>query len=381
MSKKILIPYFLAGSGHLVSATAIQHFLKEKRPNWECRLFEPVKELKIEMLEKLFVKSWHFVLKRPATSKVLFYLSEKLFSFISIAINRYVIRRAAPAMRSFLEGYRPDLIITTHWGCGHLAAEAMKTGAPNVPLFVVRNDLGGAYRIQKVDCDLTIVMSSEAVEAFCRLGVPGERMMQANLLVRHQFNRIGAKEPRPEECFRILLSSGGEGLGNIRNTAGAMLQVSDRFGKPIQVDILSGRNESLRRELESALDDNRVTVHGYRDDVDVLMKQADLIVGKCGANYTMECAMLGKPFLITQVGAPSERPNLRYVIDRGFGWHASNRTRLKRVVRSILAEDGFLDAVVTNLESLPEKNGALEIAERVITEVESRLPTNSLVGR
>ncbi len=126
MKKRILIPYFLAGSGHLVSATAIHHYLSSKMPDWDVRLYEPAEELRIDLLNGLYKKSWHFVLKRPFLSGLIFFLSEYLFGFITVAVNRYVTRKSAPAMREFLSGYRPDLIITTHWGCGHLVAEAMR---------------------------------------------------------------------------------------------------------------------------------------------------------------------------------------------------------------------------------------------------------------
>lgn len=381
MRKKILIPYFLAGSGHLVSATAIHHFLSGKKPDWECRLFEPARELRIDMLNKLYIKSWHFVLKRPKTSALVFYLSEHVFWPISLAINRYATRKAAPAMRDFLIKYKPDLIITTHWGCGHLVAEAMKIGAPKVPLFVVRNDLGGAYRIQKVDCDLTVVMSANAVQAFRRLGVPESRLYQANLLVRPQFSRdASVVDGSLERPFKILLSSGGEGLGNISKTARSMLAEGDRSRRDLSIDILTGRNTELKEQLEAVLEDPRVTVHGYREDVDRLMREADIVVGKCGANYTMETAMSGKPFLVTQVGAPSERPNLRFVLEGGLGWYAPNSLSLRDVLRQILTEDGFIDKVLRNLDALPRKNGAEEIAEKVIAEVDAEIPVADRPG-
>jgi UDP-N-acetylglucosamine:LPS N-acetylglucosamine transferase len=371
MKKRILIPYFLAGSGHLVSATAIHHFLCSKRPDWDIRLFEPAEELRIDLLNGLYKNSWKFVLKRPLISGPLFFLSEHLLSFLTIAVSRYVTRKAAPAMSQFLADYKPDLIVTTHWGCGHLASEAMSTGAPKVPLLVVRNDLGGAYKLQKVECDLTIVMAKEARDAFMRLGTPADRLMLANPLVRPQFSRdhTESADTSADDPFRILLSSGGEGLGNISKTARIMLREAARCNREIEIDILAGRNTALKDTLENTLKDPQVTIHGYRDDVHLLMQESDIVVGKCGANYTMETAMIGKPFLITQVGAPSERPNMRYVLERGFGWYAGDFVSLRRTLNRILSDPEEMRSCLANLATLPRKNGAEEVADRVIAEV------------
>ena len=41
---RILVPYFLAGSGHLVSARAIAHYIRAKKPDWDIRFIEPADE-------------------------------------------------------------------------------------------------------------------------------------------------------------------------------------------------------------------------------------------------------------------------------------------------------------------------------------------------
>ena len=377
--RRILLPYFLAGSGHLVSATAIRHFLHIKKPEWDLRLFEPADELNLDILAANYIRSWQFVLKRPIASKILFFLSERVFPFIVTAVNRRVAAKTAASVGSFLEEYKPDLILTTHWACGHLVQTAVRRGyyKSNVPLIVVRNDLGGAYRVQRVDCDLTVVMSKEGIEAFTSLGIPRKKLMQVNLLVRPDFLRDTSTQDNQEPIervspLRILLSSGGEGLGNLRKSCEMILAEAKRSNRSVSIDILAGRNQQLVEDLRSCFRNEAVTVHGYKNDVHLLMKEVDLVVGKCGANYTMETLMLGKPFFITQIGAPSEIPNMKYVVSRGCGWYARTSRQAAGLFGRIFSDASEIEEKLRNLNSLPRKSGAEQIADRVIEMVESR---------
>ncbi len=238
----------------------------------------------------------------------------------------------------------------------------------------MRNDLGGAYKLQNVKCDLTIVMATEAVEAFRRLGAPANQLRLVNPLVRPEFSGNSYRSEKmaaDDGVFRILLSSGGEGLGNAGKAVRIILREAERCHREIEIDILVGRNSGLKSTLERTIDDQRVTVHGYLNDVHLLMRKADLVVGKCGANYTMETIMMQRPFLITQVGAPSEKPNMRYVLERGYGWYARSFLSLRRTLRRIFSDPREMRSRIENLAGLPQKNGAEEIAELIIAEIET----------
>ena len=374
--KRIILPYFLAGSGHLVSATAIAHYLREKKPDWDIKLFEPADELESDLLDRYFIRSWRFVLKNPIFSRITFFLSQKLFSFIPQVVIKRVAKKTAGKMAEYLREAKPDLILTTHWGCGHLVNAARSDEKNHIPLCLVRNDLGGAYRLQNCGCDITFIMSEEAVQAFKSIGVPPENLMQVNPLVRPEFVAPNTPIADDEDVsgaakkpFRVLLSSGGEGLGDIAGTADIIVQAADRNNAIIAIDIITGRNVDLKAQLENSIHDERITIHGYRDDMPVLMRRADLIVGKCGGNYTMETVMLRKPFLITQIGAPSERFNMLYVVSRGYGWYAPRRKHLKAVFDRVFSDPMELAEKRRNLSRVPRKSGAEQIADRVIAEL------------
>jgi hypothetical protein len=62
---------------------------------------------------------------------------------------------------------------------------------------------------------------------------------------------------------------------------------------------------------------------------------------------------------------------MRFVLNRGFGWHAVGNRGLRWWLSRLLSDPSELDKTLENLRKIPRKNGAEEIAERVISEVES----------
>ena len=371
--KRILLPYFLAGSGHLVSANAIAAYINKKRPTWVCRLVEPADEFDSAALDSFFRRSWQLVLSRPKVATMGFALLDSLFPAIPVAVNSGIMKREIPHARNLIENFRPDLICTTHWGCGHLFQATREEYDIDIPLFLVRNDLGGAFQIQDCGADVTFVMSAEAKQAFLDIGVDADHINQVNLLVRPDFvpDVVSKRDARrivgvDESSTMVLLSAGGEGVGALEEYARATLEVFSQSTEPLTLFVLTGRNQELYTHLSQSLTDDRVSIQQYREDMHLLMGAADFVVGKCGANYTMESLMLRKFFVITQIGAPNEIHNMRFAVDNELGWYAPSVDEYRIILEKYLKGDPELDRVRNRLQMLDPVSGAEQIADAII---------------
>lgn len=373
--KKILIPYFNAGAGHIIAAQAIAYYINMKKPEWEIRFLEPADEFKDKMLDKYYRQSWKIILKKPYLAKFGFHVLGETFTSVSLAIIKRVIKAAVPKAIGFLLGYKPDLIIATHWGCGHIFNAARKEYGYDIPLLYARNDLGGAYRVQDCDADIFFVTSNEGKKDFIRVGVPKEKLIKVNFLIRPQCieNKITKKEARikldiPEDAFTILLTAGGEGLG-----FGSIIEFVDIFVREAKeknmkarIIIVTGRNQKLLATLISKFQMPEVVPLGYRDDMHVLTAASDIVGGKCGAIYSMETIMMHKPFIVTVIGAPNEYFNKEFIVNNDFGWYAPKPDDFIAILRDILSDSNILEEKNRNLSKLSLKNGAEEIADTII---------------
>ncbi len=373
--KKILMSYFLAGSAHLVVARAVAHYIAQKRPGWKIRYIEPSDELRDVRVRKFYRDSWMKLLKSPFLAKIVFTVGE-LFPSASAAYNSYIIGKLVPKAFGFLMGYQPDLIFSTHWGCTHIFSKARKHGY-DVPIFYIDTDMAAGYYLQNCGADVYFVLSDEALEQLSKKGVPRDRIVKVNFLVRPQFMNPPSKAQARKELglkkndFVVLFTAGGEGIGPVEEFVRAFLEAS-RDKKNAKIMVVTGRNKELYEKLQKEYPAGRVIPLGYREDMHVLMAASDIVTGKCGANYTMETIISRRPFIVTQIGAPNEKPNMEFVVKNGYGWYAPTPGKFKDIILEIFNTPGVLQNAVEALSKVPRRNGAEEIAEYIIYHVEKR---------
>ncbi len=367
--KKILIPYFLAGSGHLAVAESVAHALSGRRPDWEVRLLEPAEEFRDKPLTRLYKQAWRRILEMPTAAKQLVFEMDEAFPALSSFINTSAMRTAVLKSVGFLAGFKPDLILSTHWACTHIFNRARRKLGMDVPLLYVYTELAGGYQIINCGADLYFVMSPEASRDLELEGIPPEHLRSIHLVVRPQFipgilSRAEARDKLglPRDGFILLLSVGGEGIGHIDGFVSAFISVV----KEGRILVATGRNERLCSELKEKFPDERVVPLGYRTDMDVLMEASDVLAGKAGASYSMEAVIMATPFIITQIGAPSERPNMNYIVDNGFGWYAPTPGRFAELLKELIRDPSLHLRAMDNLGQVSKRNGAEDIADTIL---------------
>jgi UDP-N-acetylglucosamine:LPS N-acetylglucosamine transferase len=373
--KKILIPYFLAGGGHIIAAQSIAYYINKKKPEWDVRFLEPADEFEDKKLDQFYRQSWKLLLKRPLLSKFVHAAFGTSFPSVAQITNNIAIKDAIPKAIGILKSYEPDLIITTHFGCGHIFNAARAKGGHSIPMLYARNDLAGAFKIQDCHADIIFVTSDKAVEDFKNVGVQEERLKNVNFLVRPQFmertltkNEARAKINLPEDAYTILFTSGGEGLGfgALRSYVAEYLQITKEKKIEARIIIVTGKNEKLLSTLKTIYKIPEVVPLGYRTDMDILTAASDLVGGKFGAIYTMETLLMRKPFIGTLVGAPNEYHNKDFVVDNGYGWYAPTSKDFRAVLEDIFRNRNVIEQKIFNLSKLPSRNGAELIADAII---------------
>ncbi len=373
--KKILIPYFLAGGGHIIAAEAIAYYLRKKKPEWDLRFLEPADEFKDRKLDRFYRRSWQMLLKKPYLAKFVYATFASRLTRMTHAINRIVIRDAVPKAIGYCLGYKPDLILTTHFGCGHVFNAARKKHGCDVPLLYARNDLGSAYCLHDCGADIVFVTSEEAKNDSIRIGVQKDKLMNANFLVRPQFieNTMTKMEARqkldiPEDAYTILFTAGGEGLGfgSIKEYVDVFLQLAKEKNLNPRVIVVTGKNEKLLASLKSSYDRPEVLPLGFRTDMHILTAASDIVSGKFGAIYTMETLMMQKPFIGTLIGAPNEHYNKEFVVNNGYGWYAPTPRKFHAILNHLWSDNRDFEEKIRKLSALPLKNGAEVIADTII---------------
>ena len=323
--RRVLIPYFRAGFGHMAVAHAVERAFHARSAAIATRPVDLGAQLGVKALESLYVGSWQGILRLPRPLQAVLYALNGLFPWGFGLANARAMRLSLGAAAAFLRRENPDAIVSTHWGCCHLLDRARRREGIDLPLFYVYTELAGAYRPLNCGADTYFCMTEEAGQALVRVGVPRERIVHIGLVVRPELR--GELPPHGEACralglradrYTVLFSLGGEGIGRVTPYLDHYLAQ----GGEAQILVMTGRNErllaDLRQRYRPPAEGPRVLAVGVLPSPRDALAAADVVAGKCGTSFAMEAIAAGRPLLVTQVGAPNEATNSDFMVRHGY---------------------------------------------------------------
>ncbi len=367
MGKRILMPYLSAGHGHLVLAQAIAHYIHQMRPDWDVRILDAARDLDDQLMKKTFEDLWRVFLKMPPlVSRVIFFL-ERLFPWVVESANRRSFRTAVPKAAAYIESYKPDLVMSTHWACSHLFS--MARGEKPLPIFYIYGELGATYSIINCGADRYFTLTPRIEEGLRRVGIDAARMQRIPLVVHPHLLENGV----PREVFKrklgipptdlaVVLSLGGEGIGHSMRFIAEFI----RRAEGASLIVLTGRNDDLLARIKARFHSPKVIPLGFQEDISGIVAAADALAGKSGTGYAMMAIKKGIPLIVTHIGAPNERENMRFVVDSGYGWYCPRPRQFVKRVMLMARDRSSSTAVLERLGEVGPENGAESMATAIV---------------
>lgn len=381
--KRILIPYYSAGYGHYSFAKALSHYFKIHAPNWEIRLFDIVKELDAKNLDELYVQSWKKILASSNWVKKFSFRLGILFYPITNAVLQWHEKINLEKFHTFVEAWKPDAVLATHWGGGRLVHAYKKHyKRQDLSLSYIFTELAGKFPPINCGADWYYAMSEQAEKDLRSLGVDKDIITRIGLVVQPNLQAILASEEstRPEfikacrqemglrpDAFTVVFSLGGEGLGKATKF---LQQFYDR-NSSAQLLVLTGNNialaEWIKKTLSPRAGKSLIQAFSYLPDLNKPFIIADAFAGKCGTSFAMETIMLGKPLLVTHLGAPNEGMNKDYLLAHGYGKYLPKPKAFCDFI-DLLAEEGpDLQAFKSSFSVSLPGNGAEDVVVNFIS--------------
>jgi processive 1,2-diacylglycerol beta-glucosyltransferase len=173
--------------------------------------------------------------------------------------------------------------------------------------------------------------------------------------------RLGLRDDLPV----LLILGGGFGMGPV---AGIVKQLN-KVETAVQVVVVCGRNEALRREL-AALDRRHPThVLGFVGNMHELMAIATIVVTKPGGLTTSEALALGRPMFILDPIPGQEAANSDFLLEQGAA------VKINRVEDLPFRLDKLLNSSkLTELARAAKALGKPDAARAVCRAVLARVP-------
>ncbi|WP_321477845.1 glycosyltransferase [uncultured Paludibaculum sp.] len=375
--------FFDAGGGHRAAATALKMAMEQEQRPWQPRLVHlqdilaPAdvfkKVLRIDLQE-----IYNMMLRRGWTLG-----SEQGLRFMQCVIRLYhgtevklmrewwQFRSNAPA---------PDGVVSVVPNFNRAIFEGLQKTLPGTPYITILTDIADfppAFWIERQP-QYFICGSDRAYRQALDLGHPKARVFQTSGMILHPrfyapLNVDVAAERAaagldPSTPTGLVLF-GGYGTGVMKD----ILRKLDQSGQNVQLILIAGRNESLKRQLEAQPSRIRKHVVGFTSEIPRWMNLADFFIGKPGPGSLSEAVHMGLPAITVRNAwtLPQERYNAEWLSENKLGIVLKNFDSIGQAASELLT-GGRLEEMRANAGRI--RNRAIFEIPALLDDIMTRRP-------
>ncbi|HNQ90168.1 MAG TPA: glycosyltransferase [Verrucomicrobiota bacterium] len=369
----VLMATATVGAGHTQAAAALEEAWRLYRPR-DAVLRLDVLEFTPRLHRQAYAEGYAQLIKHaPAVWGMLFNSTDNP----TRVRQRTHLRRTLaglPAERFVREvrRFQPQAVLATHFLpleiMGRLEARAR--GAPTPFVACVVTDFEAHALWMEPVVDLYCVAATETrVRLLARGAAPGDVVVTGipvapkfaqPLDLRAVRKRHGLRDDLPT----LLVLSGGFGVGPVRE----ILDHLDKLDRTVQVVVVCGRNEALRRELAVCDRRHPTRVLGFVTDMHEWMAAADCIITKPGGLTSSEALALGRPLLVFSPIPGQEAANSDFLLEHGAAAKVNRVEDLPAKLERLLGSNQ-----IRTMAAAARRLGRPGAAQAVCAEVAARI--------
>jgi len=382
---KILIISSDTGGGHRSAAAAIVAGIESfvKGESYAVRVVRAVEE------------SHHLAAKMVAIYNWLLRNKQHWMKYYYWLINRFrpetrefFHSRCIGYVRNVVERWCPHIVVSVHPLTQHIFARVLKEfgWAERVPLVTVVTD--PYYGFWKGwacdDVRLYLVATEDARRQLIDYGIAPERIKVSGMPVHPKFSFPGDDAARvarqalglDPEKFTVFVNAGWEGGGNVPLIFSELV----RGELDVQAIFLAGKNESLKLEAERMAAEARfpIKVIGYSDEVEQLMRAANVMISKLGGLTTFEALSCRLPIIADVITEPmpQEAGTVNLIAKSGAAVMLRQASDIVPVVNRMIADSKHYAALRAATISIAIPNAT----RRIVEEITALIPENTNVN-
>jgi processive 1,2-diacylglycerol beta-glucosyltransferase len=210
----------------------------------------------------------------------------------------------------------PRAVVATHHLPLVVLGRARRKGWLSSPLTGVVTDYGAHAVWAEKGLDALCVPGAAALRDMLDQGFRASGLHVTGIPVRHAFESIPpVADPAPGEALRVLVTSGGFGVGPIREVVSSFAGARD-----VELTVVCGRAAGVERRVRELAEGTvPARVLGFEKDMPARVAEAHLVVGKAGGLTVSEAMTAGRPMVIAGAVPGNETINADRVTRAGAG--------------------------------------------------------------
>jgi UDP-N-acetylglucosamine:LPS N-acetylglucosamine transferase len=371
---KILIISSDTGGGHRSAAAAIVAGIESfvKGESYAIRVVRAVEES--AAIAARLVRLYNWLLRNKQHWMKYYYWALNL---VRPETREFFHSRSIVYVRGLFERWCPHIVVSVHPLTQHIFARVLKELklADRIPLVTVVTD--PYYGFWKGwacdDVTLYLVASGEARQQLIDYGIAPERIKISGMPVHPKFDfpgELAAQAARTAlgldaQKFTVFLNAGWEGGGNVPEIFRELV----RGELDVQAIFLAGKNEALKNEAETVAAEARfpVKVIGYSDEVEQLMRAANVMISKLGGLSTFEALNCRVPIIadVTTRPMPQEAGTVNLIVKGGAAVLLQRASDIVPVVRRMIDDSKHYAALRAATITIALPNATKRIVEEI----------------
>ncbi|MBX3475082.1 MAG: glycosyltransferase [Planctomycetes bacterium] len=359
---RILIVSASVGSGHARAAAGLEAWIAREMPGATVQHLD-ILTLTSRTYRKAYTSSyikladhapelWGYLYDRADKQKPRFKPPRLIRAFDKLEFAKF---------RHVVRDFAPDQMICTHFLPVQVLASSRRKPWAKFGLSVVVTDYYAHGFWAQPAADRTFLPTQECLEELVDKGMPRAKLLATGIPLMPQFAAPPSRDAAraalnlPPGRPLVLAMGGGWGGGGLDELAAEVLRAGDAT-----VLAIAGRNTRVKAALER-MNDPRLRVFGFVDNIHELMAAADLCVTKSGGLTTSECLATGLPMLIPNAIPGQEERNANYVAESGAAMQARSPASLRLKLARLLSEPALLRRMSENARAIARPTAAQAI--------------------
>jgi processive 1,2-diacylglycerol beta-glucosyltransferase len=371
---RILIATVTAGAGHVQAAAALEEAWRALRPRDTLQRLDAL-DFTPRLYRKVYVEGyvklvehapelWGAVFKKTDNPALVRKLTRFRRTMAQLTLKKFVMQ---------LKRFRPDVVLCTHYLPLEILGRFKSKSKYNYNALTVSvvTDFEAHALWMEPKVDLYCVAAEETKARLVARGAAPENVVVTGIPIGARFSsqiaplavrkRLGLRDDLP----MLLVLGGGFGMGPV---AQIMSQLN-KLERAVQVVVVCGRNEDLRREL--AVQDRRHPTHvfGFVSNMQELMAVADLVITKPGGLTSSEALAMGKPLFVLNPIPGQEVANSDFLLEHGAAAKANRLEDLPYRLEKLLGSPKLAE-MAGAARALGKPQAATDICREVLRRID-----------
>lgn len=365
---KVLVISVTCGQGHNSTAKALIQCLKEK--GLECQLldaFEHINRILARAIDDGYQISTKLLPKPYA--KIYRRAERRRRSSDELNSVNLVKSLLASKLRSYIEDYNPDVIITTHCFAAAMVSILKEKGIINsVNIGIVTDFTLHPFWEEALNTDYMVVANELLEHQLIKKGFNTKQILPYGIPINPKFSNnqhdkasARKKLDLDSQKLTLLIMSGSMGFGNIKQIVATI----DNLPLDFQAIVVCGNNADAKKQIDSMRKTKKFVTYGFVNNVDELMAASDCILTKPGGLTTSESLAMHLPMILINPIPGQEDRNLEFLLNNGAAMAASETCPIDEVIYQILKNPERIDLMKKSIAFLSKADSTEKLCEFV----------------